>query len=81
MFALFIAKKNSRTENKPNAKKKRQMGLLSVLEALVALTEAIIERLLLTSPEASRLSTLQNKIEELTATLTAANVSNANGAS
>ena len=48
------------------------MGLLTILESLIGVTETILERILSSSPDATQVAVLATRINTMAATLDAA---------
>jgi hypothetical protein len=48
------------------------MGLLSLLEGLIGVTESILEKLLAANPDATQVASLANRINAMASTLDAA---------
>jgi hypothetical protein len=47
------------------------MGLLNLLEGLIGVVEGILEKLLMSNPDATQLASLSNRISTMAATLDA----------
>ena len=62
----------SKREGKREGKKKKKMGLLSLLEGLIGVTESLLEKLLSANPDATQVAGLATRINAMAATLDAA---------
>lgn len=68
----FWYKVKRKQKNKKKSRTLKQMGILTLFDALISVTEDIVTRLLASSPDATQLAALSNRVSTMAATLDAA---------